>query len=130
MPFVYIILIILSIIFAGCIGFLIGLNIAKKAYDILEDKLKTRIYNLLRENRSTRSSLDHYKSIASENNKMANHYRNLYNQKCHQIRINKIDDNTLKEAFKKLMIYSHPDKGICKDSSDFVKYKEIYDKIR
>lgn len=43
---------------------------------------------------------------------------------------NQIVDKELKEAFRKLMIYSHPDKGFCKNSDDFIKYKKIYDSFK
>lgn len=130
MSFIYGFLFILLLIIASSIGFLIGLNIAKKNYDIIERRLKERISSLLRQNSTLNSSLRYYQSIASENNKVANHYKRLYDSKCRNIRGNQISDEMLKEAFKKLMIYSHPDKGNCKDSSDFIKYKDIYDKIK
>ena len=39
-------------------------------------------------------------------------------------------DKEVVEAVKKLMIYSHPDKGICSTSDDFIKYKKLYERIR
>jgi len=58
-----------------------------------------------------KSELKRYKSEHSSNNDIVN-------------------DAELKAIIKKLMIYSHPDKGICKDSNDFIKYKEMYDKFK
>ena len=34
------------------------------------------------------------------------------------------------EAVRKAMIYSHPDKGICSTSDDFIKYKKLYDTLK
>ena len=39
-------------------------------------------------------------------------------------------DKEIVDAIKKLMIYSHPDKGICSSSDDFIKYKKLYDRIK
>lgn len=39
-------------------------------------------------------------------------------------------DKDVVEAVRKAMIYSHPDKGNCSNSDDFIKYKKIYDKLK
>lgn len=39
-------------------------------------------------------------------------------------------DKEIVEAIRKLMIYSHPDKGLCSTSDDFIKYKKLYERIR
>lgn len=39
-------------------------------------------------------------------------------------------DQDIVDAIRKLMIYSHPDKGICSSSDDFIKYKKLYDRIK
>lgn len=35
-----------------------------------------------------------------------------------------------KEAIKKAMIYSHPDKGMCRNGDDFIKFKKLYDEMK
>lgn len=42
----------------------------------------------------------------------------------------KIYSEEIVEAVKKAMIYSHPDKGNCSTSDDFIKYKKIYDNLK
>lgn len=42
-----------------------------------------------------------------------------------KININK-DKVIIDEAIKKAMLYSHPDKGLCKDANDFIKFRELY----
>lgn len=87
-----------------------------------EDYMK-EAENLERKCRYYKSKSDYYKDRAESFSRL---YFNSNNFNHKDI----IDDKELKIAIKKLMIYSHPDKKLCKDSSDFIKYKEIYDKLK
>lgn len=53
---------------------------------------------------------------------------NLLESKLNFSKIN-IDED-LKRAVKFAMIQAHPDKGNTKNTDDFIKFKELYDKLK
>jgi len=79
-----------------------------KAYDKESKVYKDAYYSLLSEYNKAISVLDTYKKTSGN------------------IHIN--DD--IRSALKFAMIYSHPDKGNCKDADEFIKFKKLYDKYK
>lgn len=62
---------------------------------------------------------DEYNTLLVEYNKVFDAYKKT----SRNIHIN--DD--IKSALRFAMIYSHPDKGNCKDADEFIKFKKLYD---
>jgi len=76
-----------------------------KAYDKESKVYKDAYYSLLAEYNKAISILDTYKKTSG----------NMH-----------INDD-IKSALKFAMIYSHPDKGNCKNADEFIKFKKLYD---
>lgn len=90
-----------------------------KIYEDNEQYLKQKLDK-------TNSDLNRYIDMYQAEKARANIFRNMNKLDS----INGLDNETLKIAFKKLMLYSHPDKGNCKDSGDFIKYRKLYEKFK
>lgn len=119
---------------------LIG-NMFKNYYNDRIAMLNKKIQKLESNSRKANASAKHYKQLKEYYEEQSIQYQQALYAEKGKVKVDYryadsfrdkdlIPKETLKEAFKKLMVYSHPDKGNCKDSSDFVKYKKIYDGIK
>lgn len=119
---------------------LIG-NMFKNYYNDRIAMLNKKIHKLELNSRKANASAKHYKQLKEYYEEQSIQYQQALYAEKGKVKVDYryadsfrdkdlIPKETLKEAFKKLMVYSHPDKGNCKDSSDFVKYKKIYDGIK
>ena len=76
-----------------------------KLYQKENELYKDAYYNLLMEYNKAKSMIDFYKRTSNN------------------IHIN----DEIKSALRFAMIHSHPDKGLCENTDQFIKFKKLYD---
>lgn len=116
-------------------------NILKRHHDAKIKMLNKRIKTLEADLKRANATAMHNKRMREFYEERSGEYRRAFFEEQRKTKVeykyihvpsnnDLVPKEVLKEAFKKLMIYSHPDKGNCKDTSDFIKYKDIYDKLK
>lgn len=66
-----------------------------------------------------------YYNLLSEYNKVVSMLE-FYKRNSNNV----ISDKEVKEAVKFAMKFSHPDKGNCKTNDEFIKFRELYNKLK
>lgn len=110
-------------------GVFIGMAISVAIYTIKIDKIKENYKRwesqYKSETRTYKPYKDAYYNLYSEYNKVVS-LLDFYKRNSNTIHIN----NDIKSALRFAMIYSHPDKGNCKENDEFIKFKKLYDEYR
>lgn len=113
---------LLYVIIGALIGFFIGALILYSAMQKQANDFEKKSRENFREyNHLYRE----YDNLVNQYNRLVNQYNAVRNK--NNTKINATDD--LKEAVKFAMIQAHPDKGVCKDSDTFIKFRKLYKKI-
>lgn len=69
---------------------------------------------------------DEYNELVDKHNKLVYRYNSLINKNNNKAIYNK----DVIDAIRFAMIQSHPDKGICSNNDNFIKFRRLYNKIK